>query len=1051
VKVNLTTAPGTTITNSPSVASTIGDPNPANNTATVAVFVAGPAQADVSIVKTALPEPVNQGTNLAYSLQVTNVGPAIAQNVSVTDILPAEVTFSSVFTNMGSCTYTAATTTVSCTISSLNVGSVAAITINVNAATFSANSLSSNTASVAATTSDPNSANNSSTAISTIQAPTAVDISSFEAFQQPDGTVVLEWRTHEESRNLGFHIYRDGASGKQRITPSLVAGSALLLRGSKPQHAAKLYRWIDAQPSGGTAYWIEDVDINGTRTMHGPAHVEGLSAERAASFAVPVRPSPFLRELRASVATAPMFHGARPLARPRPIEPTIPVNTPRFTVADHAAVKIAVDHEGWYHVSFAQLIAAGLDSNSDVRSLHLLAEGVEQPLLLTTHSGNFTASSDGIEFYGTGIDTPFSDQRIYWLVRENQAGKRILSEPPVTSGRTSPASFPFSVIREDRSTYVAALLNGENNDNFFGAVVTSDPVDQELVAAHVDSSSSLPVILDVTLQGGTDQQDHLVSVQFNGASLGQMEFYGQSLRKQSFPVEPSLVQEGSNTVTLTALNGDNDVSAVQSIELHYAHTYAADADWLRATAPAGSELHLTGFSNASIRVFDITDALNISELSPKVVSNGGAYEAMVGLAVSGPAVRTILAFASDAVSAPVSVSRHVPTFLDDRRGGADIVIVTHPDFAGSLTPLVHHRESEGHQVAVVTTEQIYDEYNNGERSPFAIRSFLMDAARRWQRKPQALLLVGDASFDPRNYLGLGNFDFVPTRMIETAAFKTASDDWFSDFQQTGYATLATGRLPVRTPADANLLVARIINYERGSFAGAWNGQALFVGDQNVDANFSSAVGAAATNVPPSMQVSKILTDGLDRTAARAQVITALNNGALLVDYQGHGAEQQWSFVDLFDSTDAAALTNGGQMPVYLLMDCLNGFFQDVYAESLAEAILLAPNGGGIAVWASSGFTDQAPQASMNQAFLHQLTSHPKMPLGWLIQQTKAGTSDNDVRRTWILFGDPSLKLQFTPLATPVVVRPPPRLRKNLPGLNHACLRGVACSEQEEMQ
>lgn len=1045
VKVNLTTAPGTTITNSPSVSSTIGDPNPANNTASASVVVASPTQADVSITKTASPEPVNQGTNLAYSLQVTNAGPAIAQNVSVTDVLPAEVTFSSVFTNMGSCSYTAATKTVSCSITSLNVGSVAVITINVNAATFSANSLSSNTATVASTTPDPNPANNSSTAVSTIQAPTAVDISSFEAFEQSDGTVVLEWRTHEESRNLGFHIYREGASGRQRITPSLVAGSALLLRGSKPQHAAKLYRWIDAQPSAGATYWIEDVDINGTRTMHGPAHVEGMPAERAASFAAPVRPSPLLRELRASVASASAFHGARALARPRPIEPTVPINTPHFVVADHAAVKMAVDHEGWYQVSFAQLMAAGLDSHGDLRSLHLFAEGIEQPLLLTTNSVSSTASSEGIEFYGTGIDTPFSDQRIYWLVHENQAGKRILSEPPLTSGRVPPASFPFSVIREDRTTYVAALLNGENNDNFFGAIVTSDPVDQGLVTAHVDSSSSLPVTLDVTLQGGTDQQDHLVSVQFNGASLGQMEFYGQSLTKQSFPVEASLAREGSNTVTLTALNGDNDVSAVQSIELHYAHTYAADADWLRATAPAGSELHLTGFSNASIRVFDITDRLNISELSPKVVSNGGWCEATVGLAVSGPAVRTILAFASDAVSAPVSISPHVPTFLDDRRTGADIIIISHPVFAGSLTPLVRHRESEGHQVAVVTTEQIYDEYNNGERSPFAIRSFLMDAARRWQRKPQALLLVGDASFDPRNYLGLGNFDFVPTRMIETAAFKTASDDWLSDFQQTGYATLATGRLPVRTAADADLLVTRIINYERGSFAGAWNGQALLVGDQNVDANFSTAVGAAATNVPPSMQVSKILTDGVDPATARAQVITALNNGALLVDYQGHGAEQQWSFVNLFDSTDAAALTNGGRMPVYLLMDCLNGFFQDVYAESLAESILLAPNGGGIAVWASSGFTDQAPQASMNQAFLHQLTTHPKMPLGWLIQQTKAGTSDNDVRRTWILFGDPALKLQFMPVSTPVI-RTPPKLRKNSPGLRHECMRDVACSE-----
>jgi hypothetical protein len=70
---------------------------------------------------------------------------------------------------------------------------------------------------------------------------------------------------------------------------------------------------------------------------------------------------------------------------------------------------------------------------------------------------------------------------------------------------------------------------------------------------------------------------------------------------------------------------------------------------------------------------------------------------------------------------------------------------------------------------------------------------------------------------------------------------------------------------------------------------------------------------------------------------------------------------------------------------------------------------------------------------MNQAFLHQLTAHPKMPLGWLIQETKAGTSDNDVRRTWILFGDPSLKLQFMPVLTPVVIGRP-KAQKKLPGI-----------------
>jgi hypothetical protein len=326
-------------------------------------------------------------------------------------------------------------------------------------------------------------------------------------------------------------------------------------------------------------------------------------------------------------------------------------------------------------------------------------------------------------------------------------------------------------------------------------------------------------------------------------------------------------------------------------------------------------LHLSGFTNAAIRIFDITDALNIFELSPKVVSNGGSYEATVGLAVSGPAVRTILVFASDAVSAPVSVSRHFPKFLDDRRVGADIVIVTHPDFVESLTPLAPHRESDGQQGAVVTTEQIYDEYNTGERSPFAIRSFLMDAARRWQRKPQVLLLVGDASFDPSNYLGLGNFEFVP-RMIETAAFKTASDDWFSDFQQTGYATLATGRLPVRTAANATCSLLESLTTS-AEFLPAPGMGGSFLLETRTSIQISRRQLALQQRIPPLMQVSRILTDGLDATAARAQVIMALNNGALLVDYQGHGAEQQWSFVDLFDSTDAAALTNGGRMPVYL--------------------------------------------------------------------------------------------------------------------------------------
>jgi uncharacterized repeat protein (TIGR01451 family) len=1061
VKVNLSTAAGTTITNTANInvpCSSASDPNCTNNTASTNIVVASPTQADVSIVKSAAPEPVTLNTNLTYTLVVSNNGPAVAQNVSLSDNIPSTTTYVSSFTPQGSCSTTAisvaspypSTLQLNCTIGSIGVGAQVVVTVNVTAATFSSGSLTTNTATVTSSTSDPNPANNTSSAVSTIQAATAVGLSSFNAFRQSDGTVLLEWHTHEESRNLGFHVYREDGAGRHRIDTAMIVGSALLLRNSRPQHAAKTYRWIDAQPAPDSVYWIEDVDINGTRTLHGPANVQ--SSAFAPAEAVTAAPQNISRP--AIQMRAPAGGSVQPMLRlstPRPIFPAPPRNTPVFTVADHAAIKIGVDQEGWYSVPFSQLVAAGLDPNSDPRSLRLFAEGVEQPILLT---GNLSgrAATGALEFYGTGIDTPFSGTRIYWLVRENGSPRRILTAAAPNSGSPAPSSFPFAVIREDRVSYFAALLNGENNDNFFGPIVSSDPVDQLLTIAHRDTSSAQPLTLDVALQGVTDAQLHRVSIQLNGSTIGELDFYGMVAAAQSFPVEASLLTDGANTITLTALEGDLDVSVVKSVALHYPHTYAADADWLRAIAPAGTSFAITGFSSQQIRAFDITDPRNIAELPGKISVENGSYQIALNLPLSGQQQRTILAFASDAVSSPVSLASHAPTFLDDLRSGADVVMISHPDFVSSLAPLVRLRESQGHHVQVVTTDQLFDEYNFGERSPFAIRAFLQDAVSHWSRKPQSVLFVGDASFDPRDYLGFGPSDFAPTRIIETAAFKTASDDWFTDFQQTGYATIPTGRLPVRTVADADLVVSKIVNYEQRSSVGTWNSQALFIADQNVDTNFSTAASAASASLPGSISASRIFTDGLDANTAHTQILSALNSGALLVNYDGHGAEQQWSFADLFNNDDAQALSNGGRLPVYLLMDCLNGFFQDVYAQSLAESIILAPNGGGVAVWASSGFTDQPPQATMNQALLRQFQLHPTNPLGRLILDAKSGTTDTDVRRTWVLFGDPSMKLQFT--AAPAAASAPlqnPSVPPVAVPIGKNCLGKVTCIQEKPRQ
>ena len=118
-----------------------------------------------------------------------------------------------------------------------------------------------------------------------------------------------------------------------------------------------------------------------------------------------------------------------------------------------------------------------------------------------------------------------------------------------------------------------------------------------------------------------------------------------------------------------------------------------------------------------------------------------------------------------------------------------------------MAPLVALRASQGHQAALVSIDDVYDEFSFGVRSPQALKDFLSHARTTWAVAPRYVVLAGDATFDPRDYAALGFGDFVPTRLVDMSQIEleTASDDWFVDANADGLPELAIGRLPVRTP------------------------------------------------------------------------------------------------------------------------------------------------------------------------------------------------------------------------------------------------------------
>jgi len=114
---------------------------------------------------------------------------------------------------------------------------------------------------------------------------------------------------------------------------------------------------------------------------------------------------------------------------------------------------------------------------------------------------------------------------------------------------------------------------------------------------------------------------------------------------------------------------------------------------------------------------------------------------------------------------------------------------------------------------------------------------------------------------------------------------------------------------------------------------------------------------------------------------------------------------------LLTNDDALSLRNK-HLPMFVMMTCLNGYFHDPALDSLGESLLKAEHGGAVAVWASTGMTMPADQALLNRELYRLLFNRgPAMTIGEAVIRAKALIGDSDIRRTWVLLGDPTMKLK----------------------------------------
>jgi hypothetical protein len=834
--------------------------------------------------------------------------------------------------------------------------------------------------------------------------PTAVKLANYDSRErvsvvQYDNGVLLQWRTGLEVSNLGFNIYRDQGGKRTRINSQLIAGSALTAGGSATLSSGRSYAWADTGlVNAGAAYWLEDVDLSGHSTWHGPFTItkslvgERLSPSEQRQAALLTQLGMHQSRLSAGAGSRPAERAAATIARGQ------------NSLAAGPAAKLFIKQEALYRVTQPELVAAGLPSKVDPALLQLYVDGQEIPIKVIGEDGSFDPA-DAIEFYGTGLDAAWSDTRTYWVVVGSRPGLRI-PVVQIKGGTPGPRSFPFTVERRDRVIYFSSLRNGDR-ENFFGPVISSEAVNQSLYIRNLDPSSVEPAALEITAQGVTAVA-HRIKVMLNGAAVADLAFSGQALGVTRVSIPQSRLREGENVVTLLG-SAPNDISLVDHIRITYFHKYTADGDALKLSVKGSQQVTIDGFSNAAIRVFDVTDPNEVVEVAGLI--QPGKSNFSVTLAATGSGDRTLIALTSGLMRRAERIAANTPSAWRQPANGADLIIVGPREFFASLDSLKRHRQAQKLAVALVDIEDVYDEFSYGQKSPYALRDFFYYAKTNWKRPPRFALLAGDASYDPKNYLGFGDKDRVPTRLIDTSLMETSSDDWLVDFNEDGVPDIALGRLPASSGGVMSRLVNKVISYDETPPAE----MLMLVADANDGYNFEAANSTLRLLVPDNLRVLELNRGRLDPDVARAMLLGAINDGLTVLNYTGHGS------VDLLrggllTSDDAAALTNQKSLSLFVMMTCLNGYFHDAALDSLAEAMLKAERGGAIGAWASSGLTLPADQVALNQQLYRLMFARSSpltgpLTLGEAAQRAKAAIADDDVRRTWILLSDPTTTLR----------------------------------------
>jgi len=475
------------------------------------------------------------------------------------------------------------------------------------------------------------------------------------------------------------------------------------------------------------------------------------------------------------------------------------------------------------------------------------------------------------------------------------------------------------------------------------------------------------------------------------------------------------------------------------IEIFYRRKLQAEGDVFQfhsRDTSAVFEYTIDGFSSDEISCFDITDVANVQLLTPSQrVNNALTFRTVVS---SGTPSEFFLSGANGYRTIS-SMKKIENQNLHGDTAAIEYVIVTHPDFLSQANRLGEYRSMSAKnplRTRVVTTQQIYNEFSSGVQDVGAMRNYAkyLYETETPGRRIKYFLLFGDGDFDFKRIVGTGP-NWVPPWETEnsfgTPIESFAGDDFFGSLQTFFRLDIGVGRICTRTEADADNVVNKIIEYETTPIRNGWNNRVMFVADdfkEDGTIHTDQADDLAQHNTPVTIEKVKIYAAefptaatslGRRKPTANEAVIREWNDGALVINYTGHGNPRVWMHEQVFTrETTIPMLRNKGKYPFVVAATCNFAQFDNLGAQSSAEILMNKKESGVIGVFAATRAVYAFSNFLLNKYLYNYLFEDdafgrilPKR-LGDVVPKAKraVGNLDNGNQYRFFLLGDPALEI-----------------------------------------